>query len=220
MNTDRQQIIAKIKKLLAKADDNRGNLNECKLAMSIAMRLMAQYKIEQAELKEKPAETQKVARRSFRSTKRARELPYINTIMGNYFQSKLTYIGETVYVYAAEESVDNALYVAEFLYNNMKAALRAEKRRAREQFRLICEPDFYHGFMCGIASTLREQEAEISSENQSYEIVCRNELALVEQYLAKAKQSRRKIQETVKDYESFNRGYERGQNTTINPAIA
>lgn len=158
MNTDRQQIIAKIKKLLAKADDNRGNFNECKLAMSIAMRLMAQYKIEQAELKDMPAEAQKVAERSFKTTKHAREIPYITTIMRDHFQADMAYSNYTAYVYATEDSVDNALYIAEFLYNNMKAALRAEKRKARERFRLVCEPDFYCGFMSGICSALKKRE--------------------------------------------------------------
>lgn len=222
MNTDREQIIAKIKKLLAKADDNRGNLNECKLAMSIAMRLMAQYKIEQAELKDKPAETQKVARRSFKTTKYAREIPYITTIMKDHFQASITYANYTAFVYATEESVDNALYIAEFLYNNMKAALRAEKRKAKERFRLICEPDFYYGFMHGIDSTLEAQETEIADENESYAIICRTELAAVEEYLQNVvkPKSTRPQSASITDYESFERGYKRGQNTTINPAIA
>ena len=145
MNTDRQQIIAKIKKLLAKADDNRGNLNECKLAMSIAMRLMAQYKIEQAELKDKPAEAQKVAERSFKTTKYAREIPYITTIMNDHFQADITYSDYVAYVYATEESVDNALYVAEFLYNNMKAALRAENARQGNNSASSANPTFTAG---------------------------------------------------------------------------
>lgn len=221
MNTDRQQTIAKIKKLLAKADDNRGNFNECKLAMSIAMRLMAQYKIEQAELKDKPAEAQKVAERSFKTTKYAREIPYITTIMRDHFQADMAYSNYTAYVYATEESVDNALYVAEFLYNNMKAALRAEKRKARERFRLVCEPDFYCGFMSGICSALKKQEMETFAENESYAIICQTELALVEEYLQReVKPKEVHTHNPLKDYESFNRGYERGQNTTIKPAIA
>ncbi len=221
MNTDRQQIIAKIKKLLAKADDNRGNFNECKLAMSIAMRLMAQYKIEQAELKDKPAEAQKVAERSFKTTKHAREIPYITTIMRDHFQADMAYSNYTAYVYATEDSVDNALYIAEFLYNNMKAALRAEKRKAREHFRLVCEPDFYCGFMSGICSALKKQEMETFAENESYAIICQTELALVDEYVQReVKPKEVHTHNPLKDYESFNRGYERGQNTSINPAIA
>lgn len=123
--------------------------------------------------------------------------------------------------YATEDSVDNALYVAEFLYNNMKAALRAEKRKARERFRLVCEPDFYCGFMSGICSALKKRETEIFAENESYAIICQTELALVEEYLQReVKPKEVHTHNPLKDYESFNRGYERGQNTTIKPAIA
>ena len=133
----------------------------------------------------------------------------------------MSYTMYTAYVYATEESVDNALYVAEFLYNNMKAALRAEKRKAREQFRLICEPDFYCGFMSGICSALKKQEMETFAENESYAIICQTELALVEEYLQReVKPKEVHTHNPLKDYESFNRGYERGQNTTIKPAIA
>ena len=127
MMSKRDQIIEKIKKLLRRASDKNGNANECKLAMMIAQRLIAEYKIDKGALDESDGKPS-VERRYFKITQRAQEIPYISRIMQDYFQAKILYTTGTAYVYATVDSVDNALYIAEFLYNNMRAAIRAERR--------------------------------------------------------------------------------------------
>lgn len=216
----RDQIIEKIKKLLRKASDKNGNANECKLAMMIAQRLIAEYKIDKATLDESDGKPN-VERRYFKITKRAEEIPYISRIMQDYFQAKILYTTGTAYVYATADSVDNALYIAEFLYNNMRATIRAERRAAKEYFRLIDTRSFYLGFMLGVCDVLEKQNTELERASESYALICRTELAVVDSYIkefVKPKDVSRGTKPPT-DLNSFSRGRIRGQKTGIKTGL-
>lgn len=118
---------------------------------------------------------------------------------------------------ATADSVDNALYIAEFLYNNMRAAIRAERHAAREYFRLIDTRSFYLGFMLGVCDVLEKQNAELERASESYALICRTELAVVDSYIKEVVKPKDVSRETKPptDLNSFSRGRIRGQKTGI-----
>ena len=188
--------------------------------MAIAQRLIAQYKIDRGVLTETARELN-VERRYFKITQRAQEIPYVSRIMLDHFQSRVSYVPGTAYVYAAEDSIENALYIAEFLYNNLRAALRAERRAAKECFRLIDTQSFYLGFMSGVCDSLKKQETELERASTQYAIICRTEIAAVNKYIAEVVKPREVDFGTVsvRDANSFLRGHIRGEKAGIKRGI-
>ena len=217
----RQQIIDKVKKLLRRGSEKNGNINECKLAMAIAQRLIAQYKIDRGILTE-TADEPKVERRYFKITQRAQEIPYVARIMLDHYQARVSYIPGMAYVYATEDSIENALYIAEFLYNNMRSALRAERRAAKKCFRLIDTRSFYLGFMSGVCYALEKQNAELKRASTQYAIICRTEIAIVNKYITEVVKPKVMVDDetpSVRDTNSFLRGHIRGEKTGIKKGI-
>lgn len=181
MNEENSKIIEKIKNLLRKAADKRGNVYECELAMAMAQKLMIKHKISQAVINAAAGKDEKIyaTEREYKTNKSASEMPYIGTILKRYFDCEWFHClksdgSRRITIISTPENIDFAVYVYEFLETQMRYALKLARRKSDSY---VSRSSFYKGFFHGIISTLEkakeEERAAAKSEDRAcYDLVC------------------------------------------------
>lgn len=223
-----KSVLEKIQKLLRKARDTRGNAHECELAMKMAQNLMLKHKISMAAVDASESNEMKfnVVEREIPMTKTGIEWNFIGWILEEFFEADIIRSERTsgtyARIFAVESSIDLAVYVFEFLNEQMKYAFKAYSRtvyRAHKQ-------SFYYGFVEGVSFALREGKKEVvSSETpeavKSYELVLVRTKEAIRAYINDKVPSLRKRRNRSIDLDAnaYTSGVERGKKCKIHKPI-
>ena len=218
-----KSIIEKVKSLLRKAQDNRGNVHECELAMKMAQRLIIKHKINQALLNESETIDISACERLVSYYKSLVEVRYINLVLIRFFEARIILADyPDAKIISTEENIDFAVYVYDFLKTAIKACfkryLKGNKRANRAAFA--------KGFIYGLYDVLYEEcekvKAETGQDYQKYEIVLASGKKVVEKYIAEnfvlVKKKSPKVSSRANA--SYGAGYVRGVACKINKPIA
>ena len=218
-----EKIIDRIKKLLAMATHNRGNHYECEVAMKMAHRLMAEHKISEAQLntsdKEIDCEYRSIVVK--KKDHKTKLLAFIAWIMSEFFQTEVYSRPAEAVVVSTKDNIETAVYIFEYLLNNMRACYLAEKRKQRKLFRIVDEYSYYAGFYVGLSEKLREQKEEILEQNDSYALIIANETTAIKAFAEKELSPKKAHQHRDRklEHNSLQAGFEKGKEFEINSAL-
>ncbi|MBO7520689.1 MAG: DUF2786 domain-containing protein [Opitutales bacterium] len=230
------KIIDKIKKLLATANDKRGNPHEIALAAALAQLLINKHHINEAELYDREKSPLAAEFKRFIFAKIPDEIKYIIPILEdhqnikclynlNFFSSARRQFVQCVEFYGTKTDLEISEYLLFFLYQQAAAGYKLESRRLGR----LKKSSFLLGFMQAVNGKLSEakrqtQAATTQQQREKFAIILADKSAAIERKIAEIHP-----QDTIKkqrsrrgsiDAASYYAGRERGQKTQLNNAIA
>jgi hypothetical protein len=222
MSEDRSTLIEKIRSLLRKAEDERGNQYERILAMTMAQRLILKHKISEASLKNIGNIDINVCEKVVSYFKSLLEVRYINIILQEFFEARVILSDyPNAKIISTDASIDFAVYVYDFLKVSMQYCFKHYRKRNPRTNRGAYLQGFCHGLYTALEAEREKEKADAGDCYKNYEIVLVSSNEAVENYIAeKFTLITRKLPKvSERANASYGAGYVRGQSCKINKPI-
>lgn len=236
---EEETILEKVKKLLAKGRDKRGNIHECTLALALAQRLIERHKIDEANLYDETKNAEAEFKRYIFGDKFPTEFKlYLSTIQSLYrvkcYQVKMHIpskgkICACLEMYGTKTDLELAEYMLFFMVEEMRRTYEAEKRSKLYREKIALARHSYNiGFADAAITRLQfmQKEAEktktMDDLNKSA-LVCLDKNRAIREKLSEIHpeskiRNARKIT-PPKDARSYYLGRQNGENMQLNKAV-
>lgn len=187
MMPEKNDVIRKIKKLMALAEDTSASDQEIQLAIYRANKLRIKYKIEEIDLFDKKGSLENVVRMQLEHT----GIGYIHwvlNVLAKYFQCETSYAGKInrndakFYIIGLQSDVDVCVPVAEGMVYYLDSMLKdVQKCYVGDVDFRIFKKDYCKGFANGLKSQLEQSLIEMNLQPK-YELAVVGVPAVVKEW--------------------------------------
>lgn len=212
MMPEKNDVIRKIKKLMALAEDTSASDQEIQLAIYRANKLRIKYKIEEIDLFDKKGSLEDVVRMQLEHT----GIGYIHwvlNVLAKYFQCETSYAGKInkndarFYIIGLQPDVDVCMPVAEGMVYYLNSILKdVQKCYVGDVDFRIFKKDYCKGFANGLKHQLEQSLIEMNLQSK-YELAVVGVPAVVKEWANKKitfKKSKSRCETNVEAYKLGN----------------
>ena len=208
---EKDDVIRKIKKLMALAEDTSASDQEIQLAIYRANKLRIKYKIEEIDLFDKKGSLENVVRIQLEHT----GIGYIHwvlNVLAKYFQCETSYAGKInvndvrFYIFGLRSDIDVCVTVAEGMVYYLNSMLKdIQKCYVGDVDFRIFKKDYCKGFANGLEQQLEQSLIEMNL-HPKYELAVVGVPAVVEEWANK----KIKCKKSKSRYETNEEAYKLG----------